>query len=78
MSAEPVPYTAADFARDVSRISVRATGEVNSLAQGMWNPKFCARDATHEAAAFCADLRSLVEHIEKRALLAQPEEGPAT
>lgn len=62
-----VPLTNAQFARYVAIIARAATMQAVDLADGMWNPNFCAASAEPKAASFIEDIRRYLAAIERTA-----------
>lgn len=58
--------TRAEFARIVARHARDMAVTSADLADGMWNPDFCAADAARDAKILMQDLRYLIERIEAK------------
>ena len=69
---EPAPARAerlkmGDYARHVGRLAVRLAQESAGLAEGVWNPAYCASDAAPASRVLCRDLRDAIDHLESLA-----------
>lgn len=73
MNEPAKPYTNASFALDVATLASLLQGDMSRLAQGMWNPDFCAADATEYARIFVTEVRERLANIERRAALEQSQ-----
>lgn len=58
--------TQAQFALYVAKINRLVSMTAVHLAEGMWNPDFCASDGTGEAMSLIEDLRRQMDWLEKR------------
>lgn len=58
--------TKAELAKRVACMTREAAAVSAALAEGMWNPDFCSSDAADYAIGFLQDMRSHLDHIEKR------------
>lgn len=55
--------TKAEFARSVARMARDCASVTAAMAEGMWNPGFCASDASDYAVGFLQDMNSHLDRI---------------
>lgn len=58
--------TKAQFAREVAVMQRRLAEEASAMAEGMWNPEFCASDASYETTRLFTDLEARIWHFRSR------------
>ncbi len=71
-------FTNAWLLRQLSKMSRDLAGHVESLAEGAWNPNFCAEDATVYALSILPEIKARIEWIERRLPTPTPTAAEAT
>jgi len=60
------PLTNAELALRLSKMGRLIAGAQSDLAEGMWNPNFCAAEAWPFAKSLTDDLRRWLDDIDRR------------